>query len=102
MEKIRYIRNEFIQVNQDRILDLDNPIELTFYNTGASNVTINGVYTLSNLIDIQTGLTRFDYKLNLNNNLNEFDKTTYHIRFIPGLPFDTRRLIVIAKYLVNY
>ena len=100
MEKIRYIRNEFIQVNQDRILDLQNPIEVTFYNTGANDVTINGVYRLSNLVDIQTGLTRFDYKLNLKNNLNEIDKTVYHIRFLNADPTQ-RKLIVIAKYFVN-
>lgn len=100
MEKIKYIRNEFIQVNQDRILDLDNPIEVTFYNTGANDVTINSVYTLSNLVSIQLGLTRFDYKLNLKNNLNEVDKTIYHIRFTNPDPTN-RKLVVIAKYLVN-
>lgn len=100
MEKIKYIKNEFIQVNQDKILVLDNPIEVTFINNGANEVTINGIYTLSNLVSIQTGLTRFDYKLNLKNNLNEVDTTVYHIRFLNPDP-TSRKLTVIAKYWVN-
>lgn len=100
MEKIKYIRNEFIQITNDQILDLEDPIEITFYNVGDANVIINGTYQLAHIQTIIGGATNFEYKLNLKNNPNEIDRTRYHIRFIGGAPI-ARRLVVIAKYFVN-
>ena len=100
MQQIKYIRNEFIQITNDQILDLDDPIEITFYNVGDADVIINGTYRLADIQAIIGGTTNFEYKLNLKNNPGEVDRTKYHIRFGVGLP-SARRLVVIAKYSVN-
>jgi hypothetical protein len=93
------IRNEFLIISSDQELDLENAIEIEFINVGDIDVEINNVYRLSRLIFVMGGLTNYDYKLLLKNNLNEIDVTLYRIRFLANIP--NRKLIVRVKYKVS-
>jgi len=100
MVEYKKIRNEFLVISSDQELDLENPIEITFVNISDCDVVINNAYPLSRLQQIINGATNFENKLVIKNNLNEIDVTTYRIRFtIPAIP--NKRLLIIAKYIVN-
>jgi len=100
MVEFKKIRNEFIIISSDQELDLENPIEITFLNVSDTDVVINNAYPLSRLQQIINGATNFENKLIVKNNLNEIDVTTYRIRFVNPAAAN-KRLLIIAKYIVN-
>jgi hypothetical protein len=100
MVEYKKIRNEFLVISSDQELDLENVIEVTFNNISDTDVVINNAYPLSRLQQIINGVTNFENKLVIKNNLNEIDVTTYRIRFVNPAAVN-KRLLVIAKYIVN-
>lgn len=102
-QKVRYEFYVFESTASTRInqtLVLDNPISVKFINVSStinSQVIINNSYYLNPYKFLGNPLGgQYPFELVLNNNLNEFDVTTYAIRS----DFLTK-LVVVAKYFVD-
>lgn len=113
MEKKRKIRYEFLIFSTDSTLILENPLSVEFINTSPDTNPAFGDVIINQFIrlvprwraiasSLGPALVPFnysdDYKLTLNNNINEIDVTQYQIRF--RSPSLLNRLIVIVKYNV--
>ena len=113
MEKLQKIRYEFLVFNTDSTLILENPLSVEFINNSPEPNPAFGDCFINKSIrlvprwratasplgpPLSAGQYSVDYKLTLNNNINEIDVTQYQIRFRVGTLFNS--LLVIVKYRV--
>ena len=85
---------EFRQIETDQVLVLDKPAQITFILFGSGGfATINNLYKIQSFADSKSALGYLDYKLVLDNNVNEIDVTNYTIRLVGG-----QSLTLIIKY----
>jgi hypothetical protein len=103
-QKIRY--EVFTYSNPDPTVTssfrpvLNTPASIEFFVTsagfGAGQVTINNQYNLNTIQEFITGTANYDYKLILNNNINEIDVTDYTL-FLQG----SCTVQLICKYYIR-
>jgi len=95
--KPREVRFEFYEFNQNKVLVLENPAELTFTNVSTipgNTITINNIFKLSTWRDNVNGTAFFPAQVILKTNDNEIDKSSYILTITAG----EGTLQVIAKY----
>ena len=95
-QKIKY---EFKLIDQPGTLVLEQPAQVKFINVSllpANTCTINQTYTLGTAKENIAGIAHYPAELDLSNNNDEEDTTTYQINGTPN----EFKLIVILKYFV--
>ena len=104
-QNVRYEFFTFVNPDPTQIKSftpvLNNPASVKFIcqswlPPNLAGVLINNTFNLNSVQEFNNGLGSFDYKLELNNNENEADNTTYQLTLSGACT-----LTVICKYYIR-